>query len=87
MAQSKDELLDRLIAAMRDLPDEKTAEILDFADYLHGKYGRSAPDRGSAMAILRALDESGPLEFVPGELDSLLDEIERARDSDLDDRG
>lgn len=69
---SEDMLTRQLRAAVRDLPADKVAEVLDFAAYLRDKYGQDCPKRGSAEAILDALDEVGPLEFEPGELDSLL---------------
>jgi hypothetical protein len=86
MVQSVDDLIHRLVATVQDLPADRAAEVLDFADYLHSRYVQT-PERGSARAILRVLEDVGPLEFVPGELDALLDDIARGRDSDLDDRG
>jgi hypothetical protein len=86
LAQTVDDLIHRLITTIQELPADRVAEVLDFADYLHSRYAQT-PERGSARAILRVLEDVGPLEFVPGELDALLDDIARARDSDLDDRG
>jgi hypothetical protein len=50
--------------------------VIDFASYLRSKYVPDAPQRGSAAAILQALEEVGPLQFESGELDSLLDDIQ-----------
>lgn len=83
----EDALTRQLRAAVRDLPADKVAEVLDSAGYLRDKYGQARPERGSAEAIFRALDEVGPLEFEPGELETLLAEIERLRDSDLEEHG
>ena len=40
-----------------------------------------------AEAILQALEEGGPLQFEPGELEAILQDIEWSRDSDLDEHG
>ena len=90
MAQSKAQLTERLLAAVQGLPEDKVAEVLDFAGYLQSKFGQHRPPRGSAEAILQALqalEEVGPLQFDPGELEAILEDIERARDSDLDEHG
>ena len=87
MVQSKSQLTERLLATVQELPEDKVAEVLDFAGYLQSKIGPNRPPRGSAEAILQALEEVGPLQFDPGELEALLEDIERSRDSDLDDRG
>lgn len=81
MVLSKSQLTERLLATARALPDDKLAELLDFADSLRSKVGPSQPPRGSAEAILQALDKVGPLQFDPGELEALLEDIERSRDS------
>ena len=72
MAQSKAQLTECLLAAVQGLPEDKVAEVLDFAGYLQSKFGQHRPPRGSAEAILHALEEVGPLQFDPGELDTLL---------------
>jgi hypothetical protein len=87
MAQNKAQLTERLLAAVRGLPEDKVAEVLDFAGYLQSKISQHRPSRGSAEAILQALEEVGPLQFDPGELEAILEDIERARDSDLDEHG
>lgn len=84
MERRKNDLAHRLLMAVQDLPEDKVAEILDFTEYLHGKYAERRPERGSPEAILHDLAENGPLQFEPGELDALLDDIEQARDSDLE---
>ncbi|MCZ2112706.1 MAG: DUF2281 domain-containing protein [Anaerolineae bacterium] len=75
-------ILEQLLA---DLPEEKAQEVVDFAAYLRRQY-TTATERGSARAILNALDEEGPLLFAEGELDSLLAELEAMRQLDLSDR-
>ena len=87
MEQTKEQLTDRLIAAVRELPIEKVATILDFADYLQSQYSRQIPERGSPEAVLQLLEQVGPLQFEPGELDSLLTDIERMRETDLAEHG
>ncbi|HHH42264.1 MAG TPA: hypothetical protein ENK56_09720 [Chloroflexi bacterium] len=81
----KERLLDRLLETARTLPEEKLSAVVDFADYLQHQQRRRKPERGSAEAILQALDRVGPLQFEPGELDQLLAEIERMREMDLED--
>ena len=80
MEQSKEQLTDRLVAAVQDFPTDKIFVVLDFVGYLHSKYSQRHPERGSAEAIMQALEEVGPLQFEPGELDALLADIERMRD-------
>lgn len=83
MARRVDELIDQIVQTLQELPAEQAAEVLDFASYLHSRYALTLPERGSATAILTALDTHGLLEFAPGELDVLLDEIDQARERDL----
>lgn len=83
MTQRKDQLAERLVAAIRELPEAQVAEVLDFVGFLQAKYGRR-PEVGSAGAILQAFQEHGPLQFAPGELDALLADIELMRDRDLE---
>lgn len=87
MAESKTRLPERLLTAVQGLPEDKVAEVLDFAGYLHSKYGQHGPKRGSPEAILQALEQYGPLQFEPGELDAILADIERSRESDLEEHG
>ncbi len=42
-----------------------------------------APRRGSVEAVLQALEQVGPLQFAPGELDTLLAEIQTMREMDF----
>ena len=84
---TKEQLTDRLVATVRELPIEKVSMLLDFAGYLQSQYSREIPERGSPDAVLRALEQVGPLEFEPGELDGLLDDIERMRETDLAEHG
>ena len=87
MVQSKSQLTERLLAAVQELPEDKVAEVLDFAGYLQSKVGPRRPPRGSAEAFFQALEEVGPLQFDPGELEAILEDIERSRDSDLEEHG
>lgn len=69
------------------MPEDKVAEVLDFAGYLQTRIEPSRPLRGSAQAILQTLEMVGPLQFDPGELESILDEIALSRDRDADEFG
>lgn len=84
---SKEQLIDRLAAAIQELPTEKVISVLDFVGYLQSRYSQRQPERGSAEAILQALKQTGPLQFEPGELDALLADIERMREMDLTEHG
>jgi hypothetical protein len=72
----------RLATAVRDLPYEKILQVIDFADYLRSRYAPDAPQRGSVEAVLQALEQVGPLQFAPGELNTLLAEIQTMREMD-----
>jgi hypothetical protein len=74
----------RLATAVRGLPPARLRQVIDFADYLRMKDSSSQPQRGSAEAILQALEQTGPLQFAPGELDALLMEIQSMRDMDME---
>ena len=87
MEQTKEQLTDQLIAAVRELPVEKIATLLDFVGYLQSQYSQRIPERGSPEAVLHALEQVGPLEFAPGELDALLTDIEHMRETDLAEHG
>jgi hypothetical protein len=71
-----------LVTAVRGLPPDKVQQVIDFADYLRAKYAAAAPQPGSGEAILQALEQTGPLQFAPGELDALLAEIQTLRETD-----
>jgi len=73
-----------LATAVRGLPPEKIFQVIDFADYLRSKYAPDAPQRGSVEVILEALEQVGPLQFAPGELDTLLAEIQTMREMDME---
>jgi hypothetical protein len=87
MEQPRQDLTGRLLRAVQDVPDDKIGEAIDFVEYLQSKYGQRQPPRGSAEAILQGLRETGGLQFEPGELESLLAQIEQDRDSELDTNG
>lgn len=74
----------RLEAAVRGLSHEKILQVIDFADYLRSKYAPDTPQRGSAEAVLQALEQAGPLQFAPGELNTILAEIQTMREMDLE---
>ena len=78
----KQQIEARLATAVRDLPHEKILQVIDFAGYLRSKYAPDAPQRGSVEAILQALEQVGPLQFAPGELNTLLAEIQTMREMD-----
>jgi len=61
--------------------------VIDFAGYLQSEYNKRQTARGSAEAILQALERVGPLQFEPGELDQLLDEIDQMRLMDMEEHG
>ena len=63
-----------LEALLAELPEDKTREVIDFAAFLHQQYAQPFR-RGSAGAIMQALDETGALGFDAGELDTLLDDF------------
>lgn len=85
MRRPKDRLMETLLENVRDLPEHEVAKVLAFAEHLREESSEDAPELGSARAISHALDEDGPLEFEPGELDTLLADIENMRD--MDERG
>lgn len=87
ITHTKDRLLDKLVEAAQPLPEDKILVALDFVGYLQSKYSTRRPERGSAEAILEALERVGPLQFEPGELDQLLAEIEQMRLMDFEEHG
>ncbi|MFP3897404.1 MAG: hypothetical protein ACLFV5_11300 [Anaerolineales bacterium] len=74
----------RLEEALRGLPPDKIREVADFAEYLRQKCVGDTPRRGSPEAILRALEDVGPLDFEPGELDRRLSEIQAMREMEIE---
>ena len=80
----KQQIETRLAVAVQDLPHEKILQVIDFAGYLRSRYAPDAPQRGSAEAVLQALEQVGPLQFAAGELDTLLAEIQTMREMDLE---
>ena len=87
MEQTKEQLTNRLLAAVRELPIEKVTTLLDFVGYLQSQYSPRPSERGSPEAIVHALEQVGPLQFEPGELDALLDDVARMRETDLAEHG
>jgi hypothetical protein len=43
------------------------------------------PQRGSAKALLQVMEQVGPLQFAPGELEERLAEIQTMREMDMQD--
>jgi len=80
----KQQIETHLAAAVRGLPPEKVRQVIDFAGYLRSKYAPDTPRRGSVEVILQALERTGPLQFAPGELDTLLAEIQTMREMDME---
>ena len=80
----KQQMETRLAASVQDLPPDKMLQVIDFAGYLRSKYAPDTPKRGTAEAILQALEQVGPLQFAAGELDTLLAEIQAMREMDLE---
>ncbi|MBC8262759.1 MAG: hypothetical protein H8E47_01360 [Anaerolineales bacterium] len=80
----KQQIETRLAAAVQDLPPEKILQVIDFAGYLRSRYTPDAPQHGSSEAILQALEQVGSLQFAPGELDTLLAEIQTMREMDTE---
>jgi len=78
----KQQIEARLATAVRDLPHEKILQVINFADYLRSRYAPEVPQRGSVEAVLQALEQVGPLQFAPGELNTLLAEIQTMREMD-----
>ncbi len=87
MEQTKQRLFDQLVEAVQPLSDDKILTVIDFAGYLQSEYNKRQTARGSAEAILQALERVGPLQFEPGELDQLLDEIDQMRLMDMEEHG
>jgi hypothetical protein len=78
--QTNTQLLERLISALYDLPPDKLPQVFDFVGYLQGRYGQGAARRGSGRALIEAIEGVGQLQFAPGELDAILDDINAARE-------
>lgn len=84
MEQRKAQLTERLVAVVQASHEDQVAEVLDFASYLRTKYEHTGTADGSAKILLTVLDSGGALQFDPGELDTILAEINQARDNDRD---
>jgi len=83
----REQLTDRLVTDIQDLPTDKMFQVIDFVGYLRTKYSLQSPQRGSAEAILQAVEQVGSLQFEPGELDTLLADIQSMREMDMEDYG
>ena len=80
----KQQIETHLATAVRDLPPEQMRQVIDYANYLRSKYVPDAPRRSSDQVILQALEQFEPLQFAPGELDTLLAEIQTMREMDIE---
>ena len=84
-----------LIKMIARMPFQMLMQLFEYASGLltpaGSKSGISSieqrPEPGSAEALLKAFDEVGPLEFDPGELDRILEEIREMRHMDRIDYG
>ncbi|MEM7534234.1 MAG: hypothetical protein AAF639_18785 [Chloroflexota bacterium] len=82
MIQTRDTLINQLISIIQQLPIQMLRQLSESANNLFNQYlGRNIevteqekPKRGSPEAMLQALEEVGPLEFDPGELERLMEE-------------
>ncbi len=76
------QLAERIALEVRDLPEERMQEVLDFVEFLKRKWEKERrPPRGSPEAILK---HAGVWQFEPGELDKILTDIEQMRDMELE---
>lgn len=87
LLDAKERLLTQLVAVVKELPNEQIAEVADFAGYLQSKHRSLDARPGSPQAVLGALERYGPLEFDEGELDTLMADVERLRNLELDENG
>jgi len=82
MQQTMTHLLEKLLTVARLLPNDKLAEVLDFASYLQQRWpDPSRPERGTAKALL---SHAGTFRLEPGELDRLIADIAQMRELDLE---
>ncbi len=83
MELQRDGVLRELLETAEALPEVEVREVIDFAGALRRKHPVE-PAPGSAEALLRHV---GSLSFEDGELDQLLGDIARQRESELDTDG
>lgn len=76
MEQRETQLTERLVAAVQELPEEQIAEVPDFASYSRAKYEHPGSADSPAKTLLRVLGGGGALQFDPGELETILAEID-----------
>ena len=72
------------MTAVQGLSPEKLLQVMDYVGYLCSRYAPDEPQRGSVETILQALEQIGPLQFAPGELNTLLAEIQTMREMDME---
>lgn len=74
-------VLKELLETIEVLPEEQLREVTDFAGFLGEKRASKGPARGTAEALLK---HAGSVRFEPGEMESVLSDIEHSRSLDLD---
>lgn len=99
MVQTRESITDQLVKMIARMPFQMLMQLFEYASGLLAPNTKkdsggnkhhimsTKPKRGSAEAILQAIDEVGPLEFEPGELDRILDELREMRHMDREDYG
>lgn len=73
--QIKDDLAKTVSEKMKELPDDNIREVIDFIEFLKSK--RQEVKKGTPSAILKHI---GVWKFERGELDNILEEIQRLRE-------
>ena len=99
MVQTRESITNQLIKMIARMPFQMLMQLFEYASGLLApntekstgatqyQITSTKPKRGSAEAILQSIDEVGPLEFEPGELDRILDELREMRHMDREDYG
>ena len=69
------EYKDRLARAIEELPEDKAAELLDFAEFLRAQHRRQGPTNGRRLGFCRGQIRIDPSFFDPLP-DDMLDAFE-----------
>lgn len=77
--------LNNSLRSGRGVGPSQLQQVIDYARYLRSRPSADTTTVGSPMALLEALDDSGPLVFAEGELESLLGDIQEMRELDMKD--
>lgn len=76
------QLIDQVQQQLSNLPEDRVLEVLDFVQFLAS---RTAPSQDVHRGSPEALQECiGVWEFMPGELDEILADIEQSRLMELE---